>query len=459
MYTEQSSLLGERVAQPVKGFDRFSPSQKALIVLLVSINGVLPLFISWSLTPSIPQIAADLHTTGSAVGLAISVFLFASCFATLFWAKYSTFYGRRIVYLCGLPLSAIGSFGVACSTSVTQLLCWRILQAFGISGGISVGGGVIGDIYKLEDRGTIIGIYMAAYLLGPALAPPAGGFIAIYGSWRLMQFYLAAATFFLFLIVVAFFPETKEPGTLGIDQYNTHQDKPRRFVMMNPLGSLGLLRSPNLTAGTVSTTAVLQSQFVLLIPLAYTLGPRYNLNTQLAIGLCSLPIGFGNVFGAPLAGYLSDKIVSSRKAKRNGTIVPEDRLRCAMYGSAIVVPLATILFGGVVEFIPGTLGLVICVICLFINGIGVNLVLTPVAAYGVDIMHHKSAETLAVIAGVRNLLLAFIVAGATPSIQVLGTFYTYIISALVTWFGAIIVGCTIRYGDDMRASVDMGYTT
>ena len=36
---------------------------------------------------------------------------------------------------------------------------WRVVQAFGASSGHSVGMGVIGDIYRLEERGTASGIY------------------------------------------------------------------------------------------------------------------------------------------------------------------------------------------------------------------------------------------------------------------------------------------------------------
>ena len=40
-------------------------------------------------------------------------------------------------------------------------MMWRFVQAFGASPGMSVGGGVIGDIYKLEERGTAMGTYFA----------------------------------------------------------------------------------------------------------------------------------------------------------------------------------------------------------------------------------------------------------------------------------------------------------
>jgi MFS family permease len=64
------------------------------------------------------------------------------------------------MYLCGIPISCIGSSGVAMSTSVRSLLFWRFVQTFGCSGSLSLGAGVIGDIYKLEERGTRTGIFI-----------------------------------------------------------------------------------------------------------------------------------------------------------------------------------------------------------------------------------------------------------------------------------------------------------
>lgn len=69
--------------------------------------------------------------------------------------------GRRPVYCYLLPFSIAGSIGVAVSTTIPQLLVCRFFQAFGVSSGLSVGSGVIGDIYKLEERGTAMGVFFA----------------------------------------------------------------------------------------------------------------------------------------------------------------------------------------------------------------------------------------------------------------------------------------------------------
>jgi MFS family permease len=60
-----------------------------------------------------------------------------------------------------LPIFTLGSLGVALARTVPQLMLFRIVQAFGGGGGMSVGAGVISDIYRMEERGSAIGFFFA----------------------------------------------------------------------------------------------------------------------------------------------------------------------------------------------------------------------------------------------------------------------------------------------------------
>lgn len=69
--------------------------------------------------------------------------------------------GRKPIYLLSFSILCIGSIGVASALNVPMLLSMRVLQAFGSSSGLSVGMGVIGDIYEIEQRGTASGIFFS----------------------------------------------------------------------------------------------------------------------------------------------------------------------------------------------------------------------------------------------------------------------------------------------------------
>ena len=60
-----------------------------------------------------------------------------------------------------MPVLVIGSAGVASAPTVPFLLFWRFFQAMGASPGSILGAGVIGDIFKLEERGRAMGFFFA----------------------------------------------------------------------------------------------------------------------------------------------------------------------------------------------------------------------------------------------------------------------------------------------------------
>ena len=63
--------------------------------------------------------------------------------------------------MIGTPILFMGSLGVATSQTIPQLMIWRFIQAIGASPVLAIGTGVIGDIYKLEERGQAMGIFLA----------------------------------------------------------------------------------------------------------------------------------------------------------------------------------------------------------------------------------------------------------------------------------------------------------
>ncbi|KAF7375881.1 MFS general substrate transporter [Mycena sanguinolenta] len=420
-------------------YNRFPPSQKRVIVALVSCSAILPMFASGSFIPSIPQIAMDLNSTGPIVSFAVSLSIFGAALGSMLFATYSSFFtdGRRPMYLYGLPLLCFGSIGVATARTIPELMVFRFIQAFGTSGGLAVGGGVIADIYKLTERGAAMGIFFAAALVGNAISPIVGGWGAKYSSWRNVQFGLFFVGLFVFLAMLALLPETSHPGTLGMEK----------------------TEDPNLLLVSIAGTTMLYTDYALLIPIAYTLGARYNITNEAIIGACFFPMGLGNLIGSPIAGMLSDRMVIKWRKRRGGEWVPEDRLRATLFAAAILVPLSIVLCGVITHFVPGPLGLFLNLICFFLNGLGVDLVLAPSSAYSVDIMHSRSSEMLAASSGLRSFLISVALSGVVPSVSRFGVLITDVGAGIVAWSGFILLWITIKYGDKMRAWVDVGYST
>lgn len=78
--------------------------------------------------------------------------------------------------------------------------------------------------------------------------------------------------------------------------------------------------------------------------------------------------------GSIIAGYLSDKALIKSARRRGGAWIPEDRLHEAFLGSLLLVSPSILFSGLVLEYVKGTPGFVLNLVCLFINGFGVSYI-------------------------------------------------------------------------------------
>ncbi|KIK41377.1 hypothetical protein CY34DRAFT_806098 [Suillus luteus UH-Slu-Lm8-n1] len=209
----------------------------------------------------------------------------------------------------------------------------------------------------------------------------------------------------------------------------------------------------------LASTLVLITDYVLLVPLAYTIGVRYGITNEAIIGACFLPNGLGNFIGAPIAGRLSDIVVRRWREKRKGVWCPEDRLRATWIGGLFMIPLSIGASGLITTYVGGPVGLCLNLLCLYTNGMGVDFVFNPIGSYNVDVARSRSAEVTAASAAIRSLILSAATALVIPSIEHIGVAWTDIIAAVLAIIGQGIIFLTIRYGDRMRASVDVGLLT
>ncbi|KAF8845941.1 MFS general substrate transporter [Paxillus ammoniavirescens] len=360
MTTEESPLFDEALVAGDSPGRVFTSTQKKYILFVVSVAGLLPMIVSATFVPTIPQVSKDLQSTDAAVSLAVSLSVFATAIGPLCWASYSS-----------------------------------------------------------------------VALLGPALAPLAGGTAAKYSSWRHIHVALATWGILQYLLVYFTLPETSHSHQKDRSHSPPHE-RPR-LVWINPFRCLVSLRSPNLFAINLHGSFALLTDFVLLVPIAHTIGAKYHITNEALIGACILPNGVGNFIGALLAGRVSDITVGQWRQKRQGVWVPEDRLRKTWIGALVLCPLAILASGLLTTFVDGPIGLGLNLLCLFSNGAGVDFVLNPVISYSVDLSQSQSAELMAAGNALRSFVVALGSAAVVPSIQHIGVAWTNGIAALLVW--------------------------
>jgi predicted MFS family arabinose efflux permease len=120
----------------------------------------------------------------SAYAWVFSAFLIACTASVLASGKLADAFGRRPVFVGGMVLFLLGS--VLCGSAGTfgALVAFRVVQGLGAGAIQPVAMTISADIYTLEERARIQGIFTGAWGAANVLGPIIGGWIVVHASWR-----------------------------------------------------------------------------------------------------------------------------------------------------------------------------------------------------------------------------------------------------------------------------------
>jgi EmrB/QacA subfamily drug resistance transporter len=118
-----------------------------------------------------------------------SIYLLTSTTSVPLFGTLTDLYGRKRTYGVAVALFLVGSALCGVAQSFVQLVIFRAIQGLGAGGVMPVAITVIGDIYKLEERGRVQGAFSAVWALASLVGPLLGGVITDALSWRWI-FYL-----------------------------------------------------------------------------------------------------------------------------------------------------------------------------------------------------------------------------------------------------------------------------
>lgn len=156
--------------------------------------------------PAMPTMAEDLHGN---VELTITGFLIGFTIAQLIWGPISDHMGRRKPLFIGMVLFIIGSAGCALSTSITQIVFWRVFQALGACTGPMLARAMIRDLFARTRAAQMLStlVLVLVMAIAPIAGPLIGGQIIRLSTWHSI-FWLLVVIGALMFISLNWLPET-----------------------------------------------------------------------------------------------------------------------------------------------------------------------------------------------------------------------------------------------------------
>ncbi len=113
-----------------------------------------------------------------------SAYLLASTTTVPLYGKLADLYGRRWTFHVSVALFLLGSALSGLAQSLDQLILFRFIQGLGAGGVTPVAITITGDIYSLEERARMQGLFSGVWAFASLAGPLLGGWITDAFSWR-----------------------------------------------------------------------------------------------------------------------------------------------------------------------------------------------------------------------------------------------------------------------------------
>ncbi len=142
-------------------------------------------------TAVLPRMMVDLNvsidTELNRAAWVISGYLLAYTVSLSFMGRFSDLYGQRTTYLVCLSIFILGSIGVAAAPALDGVIWGRVVQAFGAGAIVPVSMALVSDLFPPERRATALGVIGAVDTAGWMVGHLYGGIVMrAFDDWRLL---------------------------------------------------------------------------------------------------------------------------------------------------------------------------------------------------------------------------------------------------------------------------------
>ncbi len=113
-----------------------------------------------------------------------SAYLLTSTTTVPIYGKLADLYGRKPIFLFGTALFLLGSIASGAAQTMVQLIIFRAVQGLGAGAVLPIVLTIIGDIFELEQRARLQGLFSGVWGISSVVGPAVGGLIVDHFDWR-----------------------------------------------------------------------------------------------------------------------------------------------------------------------------------------------------------------------------------------------------------------------------------
>jgi multidrug resistance protein len=401
----------------------FPPKTKWMLLgLLSAITFISPLASSM-FAPGVSFMDKEFDNSSLLLSaLTVSIFVLGYVVGPLILAPLSEIYGRRPILTIANIFFCVWEIGCALAPNLGSLIAFRFLAGIGGSGCLTIGGGLIADLFHAEQRGLATSMYSLGPLFGPIIGPICGGFISQRAGWRWIFWILLISGGVITAGIECLTRETnaqviikkkvlrlsKQLGRTDLHScYDApgHAPQTRSHIikhgMIRPLKMLFL--SPIVFLMSLYMALCYGLLYLLFTTITDVFVSTYGWEIEIC-GLAYIPLGFGFISGLIMVAKFSDATVIRMTKANNGVFEPEMRLPACVF-FACFIPISFFWYGWAVDYKTHW---IVPVIGLAPFGFGMMGIFIPIQTYLIDSFPLFAASALAALTVSRSLFGALL---------------------------------------------------
>ena len=162
---------------------RFDPGRRRAVTSALILVTALASFESTVVSTAMPTIIGDLGGLPF-YSWVFSIYLLTSTVMMPIYGRLADIHGRRRILITGISVFLSGAIACAFARSMPWLIAARALQGLGAAGLVPISMTVAADLYSLEERARIQGLFSGVWGLAALVGPLAGAWMTMSFGWR-----------------------------------------------------------------------------------------------------------------------------------------------------------------------------------------------------------------------------------------------------------------------------------
>src|SRR3954453_11027394 len=132
---------------------------------------------------ALPQMAGNLGATTQEIAWVSTSYILSNVVVLPMTAFFTERFGRKNYLTFSIILFLVASFLCGTSSSLGEIVLWRLLQGAGGAALLSTAQATLRQIFPREEQGLVHAIFLLGIIVAPTLGPTLGGWITDNYQW------------------------------------------------------------------------------------------------------------------------------------------------------------------------------------------------------------------------------------------------------------------------------------